>query len=147
MRRLLAVALALSPSLAFAGPSDPRLAAVRAIHMKDYASQIGDARAVSTCLMRKLADRGPFTFPDSPDGADAVLVLTATVPSTGQRAWGHAPTASVTMTAPDGSTLWAGSNRYNKGTTVWGTKDMECGLADGLARKIISAIEQAGQPR
>jgi hypothetical protein len=121
------------------------LAGVRAIHLKDYATQIGDTRAVATCLMRKLSDRGPFTFPDTPDTADAVLALTATVPTAGKRAWGAQPFVVGTLTTRDGAVLWEGKNNLKKATTAWGAKDMECGLADGLARKITQAIEKASR--
>jgi hypothetical protein len=140
--RLLIVLLALSAVRLHA---QSPLAGVRAIHLKDYATQIGDTRAVATCLMRKLSDRGPFTFPDTPDTADAVLALTATVPTAGKRAWGAQPFVVGTLTTRDGAVLWEGKNNLKKATTAWGAKDMECGLADGLARKITQAIEKAGR--
>lgn len=146
---VLAVVCVASVSLLAQGPlpPPPSRTAIRAIHIEGYQRLVGSERKVASCLMEKLGAQAPFTFPDSDTGADAILSLQSHVPSGGSRVmWGSAPTVIATLRTPDGATIWHGENKYKKGTTLWGTgKDMECGLANGLANKLVQGLTKAGR--
>ncbi len=115
---------------------------VRAIHIAGASQALGPDRRIATCLIDKLQALGPFTFPGTPTDADAVLTLESTIPSGAMRTmWGRSPEVRATLAQPDGAVLWKGENKYKKATTVWGgSTDIECGLANGLANKIVKAI-------
>lgn len=118
---------------------------VRAIHLVNHSESVGSERKIGACLMQKMKEEGPFTFPESRDNADALLTIESSIPSGARRVLlGRSPELKVTLTAMDGTVLWRGDNKYKKGTTVWGAStDIECGLANGLVDKLVKAIEQA----
>jgi hypothetical protein len=137
---LLSLVLLMLALPALAGAEPP----IRAIHIAGYAEMIGSDRKVATCLMSRLQAQGPFTFPDAADAADAVLTLATKIPSGSSRVlWGRPPVVTATLRRGQ-AVAWDGSNKYRKGTTAWAAGgDLECGLANGLANKIVKAIQQA----
>ena len=126
----------------------PDLGSVKAIHVTGFGAMTGPDRQIAACLMEKLAAKGPFTFPDSPDSADAILTWTSKLPSGFSRhMWGIAPRIAATLATPNGRMLWTGQNKYKKSTTVWGAyTDLPCGLANGLVNKLARDISQRQQP-
>ena len=144
--RAIALSLALSSFVPAQRPPSrplPDLGSVTAIHINGYDKMTGPDREIAVCIMGKLGAKGPFTFPDSPDSADAILTWTSDIPSGFSRhMWGSAPKIAATLAAPNGRVIWAGSNRYRKSTTVWGDHDIPCGLANGLVNKFVRDIEQ-----
>ena len=142
---LLATMVVWAPAAPHAQTATERLNQVRAIHLVDHAESLGSARKLGTCLMEKLQEQGPFTFPETRDGADALLTLESHVPSGVQRGlFGRSPEVRAVLTTPDGTVLWEGENKYRKSTTIWGgTTDIECGLANGLVDKLVRAIDDA----
>jgi len=121
------------------------LSTVRAIHLSGQAELIGPDRQVAECLTQKLAALGPFTFPNAPDQADAVLTFTTHLPGGASRIiGGRSPSIKAELKGTDGTVLWSGENKYKKSTTAWGaSSDIPCGLANGLANKLVKAIQQA----
>lgn len=148
MRRLLALTLltALAVPLAAQAPS---LDAVRAIHLAGQADALGPDRKIGACLIEKLQALGPFTFPEKAEEADAIMTLESSIPKGSSRVlWGRSPEVKAKLTDKAGAQLWAGSNKYKKATTAWGAStDIECGLANGLANKLVKAISDAKPKR
>ena len=118
---------------------------VRAIHLVNHSKSIGSDLKIGTCLMQKMKEEGPFTFPEARDNADALLTFESTIPSGARRVLlGRSPELKATVTSLDGTVLWRAENKYKKGTTVWGAStDIECGLANGLVDQLVKAIEQS----
>jgi hypothetical protein len=56
--------------------------------------------------------------------------------------WSIAPGISATLATPNGRVIWTGNNRYKKSTTVWGDRNIPCGLANGLVNKLASDISK-----
>jgi hypothetical protein len=144
---VLAVTLGLALGQAPVGQAPIRvtLGDVRAIYLAGYEQLLGPDRQVADCLKEKLSALGPFTFAESKDAADAILTWTSNFPSGSSRVlWGRSPQVKATLTRTDGSVLWKGDNKYKKGTTVWGAStDVPCGLANGLANKLVKDIANA----
>ena len=138
------MAFALTLSLAVPVLAAKPLREVRAIHIAGQDQALGPDRKVGSCLVEKLRALGPFTFPGTSADADAVLTLESTIPSGAMRTmWGRSPEVKATLAQPDGAVLWKGENKYKKATTAWGAStDIECGLANGLANKIVKAISE-----
>jgi hypothetical protein len=122
--------------------SVPVAGRVRSIYIDGFDRMVGPERKVASCLTEKMQAQGPFTFPETSAGADAVLTMQSHIPKGSSRVlWGSAPAVIATLRATSGATIWQGTNKYRKGTTAWGTgTDMECGLANGLANKLVKAI-------
>jgi hypothetical protein len=125
-------------------PPLPDLGSVGAIHITGYNQMTGPDRDIALCLMEKLGAKGPFTFPDSPDSADAILTWTSKIPSEFSRhMWGRPPEIAATLAAPNGRVIWTGKNRFKKSTTLWGAHaDIPCGLANGLVNKLVRDMEE-----
>jgi hypothetical protein len=124
-----------------------KLGDVRAIHLVGQSESLGSDRKIGTCLMEKMREQGPFTFPEARDDADALLTFESSIPSGAKRGLlGRSPEVKATVKALDGTVLWRGNNKYKKSTTIWGgSTDIECGLANGLVNKLVKAIEKAAR--
>jgi hypothetical protein len=141
---ILLMAFALSLLSPAAGAQTPSFKDIRKFYIEGYDKAIGDDRRVADCLMTKLKERGSFTFESSKEAAEAILILDTTIPSGSSRIiWGKSPSVHVTITSLDGHVLWQGENKYKKGTTVWGgATDLQCGLANGIADKLVKAMQK-----
>lgn len=137
--------IALTLAIAILGQTTPpSLAAVRSIHIAGMTDMLGPDRQVAACFVEKMKAQGPFTFPDTPESAQAVLTFTSKLPSGSSRVlWGKSPEVKAQLKTRDGQTLWTGANKYKKSTTAWGAStDIPCGLANGLVNKLVKDIQK-----
>ena len=133
------------PAAASADKVDPRLATVRKVFIT-AANDAGDDQGVATCLADRLAS--PFEVVKTKEEADAVLVVKAHVPSSTSRvllgAMGGTPSATVEAQLPDGKTLWSDGAKFRRGNGAIGLgRDVQCGLAGGLADALRDAARKA----
>jgi hypothetical protein len=135
--------VAISLLTAATGAQAPALKDIRKFYIEGYDKTIGDDRRLADCLMTKLKERGSFTFESSKEAAEAILTIDATIPSGSSRVlWGKSPSVRITVASLDGQLLWKGENKYKKGTTIWGgATDLQCGLANGIADKLVKAMQ------
>jgi hypothetical protein len=125
------------------GAQAPAFKDLRRFYIEGYDKAIGDDRRVDDCFMTKLKERGSFTFESSKEAAEAIIMIDTTVPSGSSRVlWGKSPSVRMTVATLDGRILWKGENKYKKGITVWGGgTDLQCGLANGIADKLVKAMQ------
>jgi hypothetical protein len=115
----------------------------RTIFVVGYGEMHDQERRVVDCLMKKLKMRGEFSFPSDSKQANWSLSLWVDIPSFWTRTQQkQAPEVSGNLMAADGSQVLHVSNQYVKATSIWGP-NIECGLANGLAKKIVDALDKA----
>jgi hypothetical protein len=118
----------------------------RAIYIVGYANMQASERKIATCLMDKLKKLGPFSFVTEPGEADWSLALRFDIPSFWVRTQDKQPAeVFATLMSIDGTQVSQQSNQYWKSTSIWGG-NVECGLANGLAKKIAEAIAERPKP-
>lgn len=139
-----AIAVLLS-SAARAEKIDSRLATMRKVFIV-AADDLGDDQGVAACLTDRLTT--PFEVVKTKDDADAVLVVKAHIPSGTSRvllgSMGGTPSATLEARLLDGTKLWSDGAKFRRGNGAIGlARDVQCGLAGGLADALRDAVRMA----
>ena len=133
-------------------PADARLASARKAFVMPV-DELGDDKAVVSCLTDRLGADTALTPVTTPDEADVVLRIAAHLPSTTAKYWlGDAvtPSAHVFVELPDGTKLWDDGVKYRATHHHLHSdvgKSIECGLADELANTLRDAMRKARDHR
>jgi hypothetical protein len=143
--RFMTAFVLLAVCTAYAADPDPRLATVRKVFIV-AADDLGDEQGVATCLADRLTT--PLEVVKTKGEADAVLVVKAHIPSGKSRvllgSMGGTPSATVEAQLPDGTKLWSDGAKFRRGNGAIGlARDVQCGLAGGLADRLRDAIRKA----
>lgn len=147
MRQTFAVVavVALFSAAVRADKIDPRLATVRRVFIAAV-DDLGDDNGVATCLVERLTT--PFEVVKTKDEADAVLLVKAHIPSGTSRvllgSMGGTPSATLEAQLLDGQKLWSDGAKFRRGNGAIGlARDVQCGLAGGLADALRDAVRKA----
>jgi hypothetical protein len=128
---------------------DPRLATVRKVFIVAV-DDLGDDNGVALCLADRLTS--PFEVVKNRDEADAVLMVKAHIPSGTSRvllgSMGGTPSATLEAQLPDGKKLWSDGAKFRRGNGAIGlARDVQCGLAGGLADTFRDAVRKAREAK
>ena len=157
MKRLITVVAVVVSLGALVGAAkvDGRLATVRKAFVVPV-DELGDDKAVATCLADHLKGLTPIEAVKTKEEADVVFKVSAHLPSTTTKVlvgiMGGSPSAHLSAELPDGTKLWDDGAKYRRSMARQGTlgsssndtsKSIECGLADELANTLRDAMRQA----
>jgi hypothetical protein len=110
------------------------------------ADELSDDQVVAVCLADRLT--APFEVVKTKAEADAVLMVKAHIPSKGSRvllgSMGGTPSATIEAQLTDGTKLWSDGAKFRRGNGAVGlARDVQCGLAGGLADRLRDAVRKA----
>jgi hypothetical protein len=118
--------------------------------------ELGDDKAVASCLADHLKALTPIEAVASKDDADAIFKVAAHLPSTTTKVMlgvlGGSPSGHLTVELPDGTKLWDDGSKFRRSMMKQGQlgsassdtgKSIECGLADELADTLRSAMKKS----
>lgn len=127
--------------------ADPRILAAKTAFVVAAVDE-QDARDVAACLADHLPKDTPLEMAASKETADVILRVKAHITSGATRillgSMGGTPSATLDVTLPDGTVLWADGAKYRRGNGAVGVAatDPKCGLADGLIGSLRTAVRK-----